>query len=159
MAKKIDYKTYKAPSDFISFSEGETVIRILSDGYLVKKHEYRTGTVFRSMRCKEKKDCELCIKGYEPKNKWIWIVLDRTNKRCGILETGKMLGNQISFIGKKLGNPQEYDIIIRANGKNLERNYVTSKKPTSEELKPEEKEVISKSLSYLFNKYIKELEK
>ena len=116
--KKIDYKTYQKPSDFAHFNAGETVVRIVSSGGLVKKHGMRTTRGYVPMGdCTETPDCKQCLAGNEPKLKWIWICFVRATKEVKILEVGPMLGDKICKLAQtRKQDPQEFDLVIKRTG-------------------------------------------
>ncbi|KKK89257.1 hypothetical protein LCGC14_2734950 [marine sediment metagenome] len=112
--KKIDYKNYKKPSDFMSFKQGENRIRILSSGAIGFQHGMRTAKNFVNLgMCPENQDCIHCKKGYEPKLVWKWIIFDFEDMRVKLLDAGPMIGNQVAgVLGTKHGDPKDYDILI-----------------------------------------------
>src|SRR6185312_1680175 len=112
--KKIDYTTYTKPSDFTRFLQGDTMVRIISNGVLVKKHGMKTATGYIPLGdCTERADCDQCLKGNEPKQKWTWICLVRGTNEVKILDVGAMVGDAICKIAQaRKQDPQEYDLII-----------------------------------------------
>jgi len=152
--KKIDYNTYTKPTDFARFPLGDSVIRILSSGGMVKKHGMRTGTGYVPLGdCTEEADCEYCLKGNEPKQKWTWICLMRATKEVKILDVGPMLGDAICQIAQaRKQDPQEFDLIINKAGSGLKTKYTVRPgeiKPLTEQ---EQKEIKAMKL-FLIKKY------
>lgn len=122
--RKIDYKLYTKPTDFLRFQDGETQIRIISSGGLVKKHGLRTSIGFVPLgECTETPECKHCLSGNEAKQKWIWIAYVRTTKEVKILDVGPMIGDTICKIAKEKGDPQEYDLMITKKGIGLKIKY------------------------------------
>lgn len=123
--KKIDYQTYKKPTDFARFEQGDTTIRIISSGGMVKKHGMRTAKGYVPMGdCTETPECEQCLKGNEAKLKWIWICMVRPDNAVRILDVGPMVGDAICKIAKeKKMDPQEFDTIIHRVGVGLKTKY------------------------------------
>jgi hypothetical protein len=153
--KKIDYTNYKKPSDFMSFSEGENRIRIVSTGVIGFQHVMKTANRFVNLGlCTEDSTCEHCAKGYEPKRVWKWIVLDYSDMRIKILDAGPMLGNQICEIASISGDPEAYDIKVTRSGQKLQTEY-TALKGQEGELPEEIKNNLEFSKKRLVNKYLK----
>lgn len=154
--KKIDYMTYQKPSDFTRFAEGESVVRIISNGVLTKKHGMKTATGYIPLPdCTEKADCEQCLKGNEPKQKWTWICLVRKTGDVKILDVGAMVGDAICKIAQaRKQDPQEYDLIITKTGQGLRTKYVVKAGPVSP-LTAEEQKATSAMKQFLIKKYFK----
>lgn len=92
--KKIDLKTYTKPSDFVKFQVGETKVILVSEGGIFKKHGMKTATSYIPLgTCTEKPDCEFCLKGNEPKTKWMWVAY--VNNEVKVLDVGPMIGDGI----------------------------------------------------------------
>lgn len=152
--KKIDYSSYQKPSDFVRFPQGDTTIRILSSGGLVKKHGMKTANGFIPLGdCTEQPDCPQCLKGNEPKQKWVWICLVRKTNEVKILDVGPQIGDAICKIGQQREqDPQEYDLVIHRVGENRETKYTV--KPG--EVKPiteAETKMVSPMKQFLIKKY------
>lgn len=123
--KKIDYTTYKKPTDFAHFEQGDTTIRIISSGGMVKKHGMRSAGRYVPLGdCTETPECKQCLRGNEPKQKWIWIAYLRSTKEAKILDVGAMLGDAICQLAQeRQQDPQEFDIIVNRVGKGLDSKY------------------------------------
>lgn len=152
--KKIDYMTYTKPSDFTRFPQGETVVRILGSGALLKKHGMKTATGYIPLPdCTERADCPQCLKGNEPKQKWVWICLVRATNEVKILDVGPMVGDAICKLAQaKRQDPQEYDLIINKSGEGLRTKYLVKVgeiKPLTEE----ETKATSAMKQFLIKKY------
>ncbi|MBU1092574.1 hypothetical protein KJ836_02815 [Patescibacteria group bacterium] len=92
--KRIDLKTYTKPTDFVKFPIGETKVILISEGGMVKKHGMKTATSYVPLgTCTEKPDCGWCLKGNEPKLKWLWIAF--VNNEAKVLDVGPMIGDGI----------------------------------------------------------------
>ncbi len=155
--KKIDYGNYKKPSDFMSFEQGDTQIRIISNGLLGYQHGMNTARGFVNLGiCPEDETCEHCKKGYEPKLIWKWIVFDHTDSRVKLLDAGPMIGNQIAEkLGGKHGDPKEYDIVINRKGLKLETEYLCAKAKGDKEIPEKDQESFEFKKKRLINKYFK----
>lgn len=127
MIHKIDYKTYEKPSDFIKFKIGENKIIILSNGGMVKKHGMMTGRGYVPMGdCTETLDCPQCLKGNEPKQKWIWIAYLPLTRQVKVLDVGPQIGNSICEQVQKMQiDPIGYEIIINRIGLGRDSQYTT----------------------------------
>ncbi len=123
--KKIDYTTYKKPTDFAHFEQGDTTIRIISSGGMVKKHGMRSAGRFVPLGdCTETADCKQCLQGNEPKQKWIWIAYIRPTKEVKILDVGPMLGDAICKLAQERNkDPQDFDIVVNKVGDGLKSKY------------------------------------
>lgn len=152
--KKIDYKTYQKPTDFAKFSQGETIIRIISSGGMVKKHGLRMGGKYVPLGdCTETPECPQCLQGNEPKLKWIWIVYMRGTKDVKILDCGPMLGDAICKLAQERGkDPQEFDIVIHKAGEKLKSKY-TAKAVEAAPLTEDEIKSTRSSKQFLIKKY------
>ena len=92
--KRIDLKTYTKPTDFVKFPIGETKLILISEGGMIKKHGMKTATSYIPLgNCTEKSDCEFCLKGNEPKLKWMWVAY--VNSEVKVLDVGPMIGDGI----------------------------------------------------------------
>jgi len=61
---------------------------------MVKKHGMKTATSYVPLgTCTEKPDCEWCLKGNEPKLKWMWVAY--VNTEVKVLDVGPMVGDGI----------------------------------------------------------------
>lgn len=153
--KQIDYKTYTKPSDFVKFGEGRTVIQIISNGILVKKHGMKTAQRYVPLGiCTEKPDCQYCKDGNEPKMKWSWIVCLPDSKEVKLLDAGVMIGNQICEIAKVQGDPQEYELVITRSGTGRQTKYTVSKGDKCK-LNPIDLKLFEPQKMFLKNKYFK----
>lgn len=153
--KKIDYQTYTKPSDFVKFPQGNTTIRIISSGGLVKKHGMRMGGRYVPLGdCTETPECEFCLKGYEPKQKWIWIAYVWDTKEVKILDCGSMLGDAICKLAQESNSdPQEFDILVSKTGKDLQTKY-TAKIGEKTKLTEEEITSMKNVKQFLIKKYL-----
>jgi hypothetical protein len=141
--KKIDLSTYTKPSDFVKFPIGETKIILLSEGGMVKKHGMKTATSYIPMGdCTELPDCPQCLKGNEPKQKWMWIAY--IDKQVKVLDVGPMIGdgicqslqenglkesNNACFTIKREGLQRSTKYEVKYTGQNLDKlNIEASKK-------------------------------
>lgn len=136
--KAINYQNYITPSDYVKFEEGNTTIRIISNGGTCRMHGMKTSRGYVNMGiCSENDSCENCRKGYEAKTRWIWVVYLPDFDTVRIMEVGKKVGDNICKIAKKNGDPQEYDLVINRTGEMLKTDYSVSpgkKTPLSDEL-------------------------
>ena len=152
--EKIDYLNYKRPSDFLKFEPGKTTIRIVSSGGLSKKHGMKTARGYIPMGECTGSGCEQCQKGSEPKLKFTWVCLDRTNSKVGILESGPQLGNQICELAKSLQkDPREFDLVVLRSGTGKDSSYKVTKAVQNSELTPEESAKVAAEKPYLIRKY------
>lgn len=149
--QKIDYSSYKKPSDFLKFEQGSNTIRILSGGGMMNKHSMKTSRGFVPLGECEGENCPHCLKGNVPKKQWIWIAINRTTGRVGVLETGIMIGNAICELAQEEGDPEGYDLIISKKGEGLRTEYVVAK-GGSDPLTELEKKTIKLEKNYLIQK-------
>jgi hypothetical protein len=152
--KKIDYQTYKKPSDFIKFEQGANTIRIVSTGVIGLQHSLKTANRFVPLGpCTEDSKCEHCNKGYEPKMVWKWLVYDHSDNKVKILDAKVMIGDQICNLAKKYGDPQNFDIVINKTGEGLKTEYKCDKATKDVEIPEEEKANIEFKKKRLINKF------
>lgn len=153
--KEIDYQTYKKPSDFIRFNQGNTRIVLISKGYLMKKHGMRTANGYVPLGdCTETPDCPFCLKGNDPKQKWIWIAYIPEEKKVGILDVGAQIGDSICQQAKKTAGALMKEVNIHKEGEMLKTKYIATlgKQIT---LTKEEVDFVEPYKSFLVNKYFK----
>lgn len=151
--KKIDYTTYKKPSDFIKFSEGETRVRVISEGFFGYNHYLKTATRFVPLGVCIGRDCPHCAKDNEPKQEWAWIILNRNDKQVYLMRTGAMIGNALAELGNKQGDPRDYDVIITRRGEGKSTKYTVEPSPDSIEITDEEKLSAATRKPILVRKY------
>jgi len=151
--EKINYTEYKKPSDYLKFEQGENIVRVLSGGGMYLKHSLKTGKTFIPLGECEGDGCKHCAKGNVPKQTWIWIGINRTTKKIGIMETGAMIGNAVCEIAKQEGkDPQEFDLSITKSGLGLKTKYDVWKNSKSTDLTPEEEKIVKQNKQYLISK-------
>jgi hypothetical protein len=150
--QKINYINYETPSDYLKIKEGMTIIKILSDGFIARKHGLKTTRWIPLGECKGQ-GCDQCAKGNLPKISYIWIVLDRTSKKVRMLDAGKLLGDGLSKFAKDNGDPQTYDIQITRQGNDKNTKY-SFEKLQSKDLDAQEINAISINKQYLISKYL-----
>lgn len=126
--KRIDYKTYTKPSDFVRFLAGETKLVIVSGGGMVKKHGMKTAKGYIPLGdCTETPECEFCLKGNEPKLKWVWIVFNQKDRQVKVLDVGPMIGDAICKEAQEKGiDPNGYEVIINRSGTGRSTSYITN---------------------------------
>ena len=155
MMHKINYASYKTPSDFVRFEQGDNKVIIISGGGMVKKHGMMTARGYVPMGdCTEKPDCPQCLKGNEAKLKWIWIAYLPTDKQVRVLDVGKSIGDAICKIAQEKGleDLTGYQFNIIRTGINKETKYqvvFVSKVNLSDE----EVAFIEPYKKFLINKY------
>lgn len=122
--KKIDLKTYTKPSDFVKFPVGETKVILVSEGGIFKKHGMKTATSYIPLgNCTEKSDCKFCLKGNEPKIKWMWVAY--VNNEVKVLDVGPMIGDGICQESQKhgLSNFNNSMFSIKRTGTKVDTKY------------------------------------
>lgn len=150
---KINYATYEKPTDYFKVVEGTNVIRILSDGFMGLKHGMRAqGRWIPLGECKGE-ECEHCAKGNEPKLKYMWIVLDRTNAKVRFMDSAPKLGNMLAELIKKNGDWSSFDIQIKRTGMDMNTKYEVSKLEPKE-FTDKEKQAINLNKKRLELKYL-----
>lgn len=126
MLHKINYASYKTPSDFVKFGQGDNKVIIVSGGGMTKKHGMKTARGYIPMGdCTEQPDCPQCLKGNEPKTKWVWIAYLPTEHQVKLLDVGKTIGDSICKIAqeKKLEDLTGYEFNIVREGTMLNTKY------------------------------------
>lgn len=150
---KIDYKNYETPTDYMKVKEGTTIIRILSDGYIARKHGLKTNNRWIPLGECLGIGCEHCAKNNIPKISYIWIVLDRTNKKVRLLDAGKLLGDGLTRFFRDNGDPQTYDVQIERKGNDKNTTYKFTKL-AQKDLDSTEQNAIHANKQYLSAKYL-----
>jgi hypothetical protein len=121
--KPIDYNNYVTPSDYIKFEQGINTVQIISKGGMCKMHGMRTGRGYVNLgMCTETSECEQCIKGAEPKTRWLWVVYSHDIKQVRVMEVGKMVGDAICKIAKNK-DINNYLLTIHRAGDGLKTKY------------------------------------
>lgn len=145
--KRIEYQNYEKPSDYWSIPEGDSKIRVVSDGFMFTEYGINTSTGWKPIEASIAKK-----KGLEGKLRYAWIVFVYESKKVKILSKGPMLGDSIAKIGKKNGDPINYDLIVTriGSGKNSKYSVRKSDNPDMDIVKNEK---IIKLKDNLINKY------
>lgn len=155
--KEIDYGTYKKPSDYMKFEQGDNRIRVISKGYIGLQHGLRATKGWVNLGfCTEDDSCIHCKKGNEAKRFWKWVVVDREENQVKLLDAGVMIGDGICQLAIKEGDPTKYDIIVNRTGEKLKTKYTVKKADKS---LPITKSDISKwqgMKRFIINKYMTE---
>lgn len=149
--EKIDYTTYVKPSDFLVFRVGDNTIRIVSDGFIMRKHQFRAQGRFVSMDCTGV-NCDQCKAGIEHKLRYCWIVLDRDTGKLKVLETGKSLGHEIAMLGKA-EDIRTFDIVVTRKGSDRSTTY-KARKVVGDQITAEEKKIVTEYLPKLIEQYL-----
>lgn len=154
--QKIDYKTYVKPSDFLKLSEGDNIIRIVTEGIIATIYGMKTGQRWLrfgtqvDVRTKEKYG-----KSISSQRKWIWVALNRATGQVGLLEVGPVIGNAICEKARELAkDPREFDIMIKRFGTGMNTKYEVLNIEPSKEISTEVMERVKKEVSYLIEKYL-----
>lgn len=127
MAKfdKIDLDKYEKPSKFIKWKQGDNRIRVLSEPYMYQVVGKRTAKGFVRQILEDGVEVPDFLKDATPKLTYGFIVFNHEDAHFHIIETGIMLGDQLTkLIQEKY--PEEYkafDIIVNVKGENLKREY------------------------------------
>lgn len=152
--KKIDYATYKKPSDYIKFDQGNNLIRVISSGGIGMFHAIRSTSGYAPLGfCTEDGNCPHCEKN-DPKRVWRWIVWDVKRNEVKMLDAGPMIGNAICELAHNLKkDPQEFDLIINRVGEKLRTKYRVSKASTTTEITEEKLKELKPMKRYLIKKY------
>lgn len=151
--QKLNYNTYETPSDYLKVKEGDTIIRVISDGYISRKHGLKTSNRWIPLGECKGENCEHCLKGNLPKISYMWIVVDRIQKKVRFLDAGKLLGDGLTRFFKENGDPQEYDLQISRKGKDKNTTYKFTKLEPKE-FDASEQNAIQANKQYLITKYL-----
>lgn len=156
MIHKINYSSYKTPSDFMKFEQGINKIIIVSNGGMVKKHGMKTARGYVNLGdCTETPTCEFCLKGNEAKLKWMWIIYLAKDRQVRLLDVGKMIGDAICKVAqtKGLEDLTGYEFTINKNGAGLRTEYQVSPEITKIQLSDADMAFIEPSKKFLVKKY------
>lgn len=146
---EIDYSTYEAPSSpslFIKLENGENRIRLVSKPENYQVHNQKIEGKFRSVKC-EGTDCKLCAEGNKPRDRYAWVVLDRSDGQVKVYECGWMVFEQVLNLARDedYGDPTQYDLKITKTGEGLDTNYTVIAVPKKTALTAEEKEKLEEA--------------
>lgn len=109
---KINYETYRKPSNFIKLAVGENRVRLVSDGITCYEHGAMMGGKYVPLGiCTENLNCRQCQKNSEPKLKFKWIVFCPTTHEIGVLSVGPEAGDAICRIGREVKKNIEVVIV------------------------------------------------
>ena len=91
------YSDYKESSIYVRLKEGENRVRIVTEPYFVKKS-------FKE--------------GEAPKERFAWVVLDRSDGEVRYLSVGpQIMGQVVALVNDEdYGDPKKYDLKIRREG-------------------------------------------
>lgn len=143
--KKIDLNTYTKPSDFVKFPIGDTKVVLLSEGGMVKKHGMKTATSYIPMGdCTEQPDCPQCLKGNEPKLKWMWIAY--VDNQVKVLDVGPMVGDGICKQLQEKGLKESTNACFTINRVGVQRSTKYTVKYTGQNTSKLETEASKKLL-------------
>lgn len=154
-SEKIDYGSYEKPSDFIKFNQGDTRIRVVSDGYLLRRHQFKHGGRFITIPCVGR-GCSNCEKAGPPVLRYAWVVLNRETEQVRVLEAGVTVGEALISIGKEK-DLRTVDLIITRKGHDKGTKYKIREAEESEPISDEVKEDILIRVPLYMKKYIKDV--
>lgn len=90
------------------------------------------------------KDCEMCLNGDKPKQRWTCDVWDRKDLKVKKLEFGSMIAGQLKAIAEMLAESQQdihqVDVRIKTTGSGLETDYSVLHVPMNGEIPSEVEE-------------------
>lgn len=123
--QKIDVEKYVKPSKFIKWKIGDNRIRVLAEPYLYRVVGKRTANGFVRHILDESTPVPEFLKDAEPKLTYGFVVFSHDDGQFHVLETGTMLGHELTELIKSK-YPEEYkaiDVIVNATGEKLKRKY------------------------------------
>lgn len=161
----IDDQTYEGPEStggFMKLEPGVNQFRIVSGTYHFKKHMLKEGGKFSS-EIHESVNCQYCLSGNKPKNRYAWIVIDRKDGEVKILEQGWQVYEQMLALAKdkEYGDLKTYDLKITKKGEGLDTNYQVVAVPSTigKKITKEEQEKVESSNIDLAAKFSSKLGK
>lgn len=112
-------------SDYVKLTAGNVVtVHILSPTPDKKVIHWSDK---KKVSCLGSKDCELCLQGDRPKQRWTIDVWDNKDQKVKKLEFGSMIAGQLRAIAEMLAENQQtvhdVDIRIKTTGSALETEY------------------------------------
>lgn len=128
---------YEAPvseGNYFKFKKGENSFRILSDAVVGWEYWTRDNKPVRALEAWEElpEDAKKSENGQFQKHFWAFVVFNYEAKKPQILEiTQKTIQEALEALvsNKKWGDPKKYDIVIKATGDGLEREYTVIPEP------------------------------
>jgi hypothetical protein len=154
---KIDYTTYKRPSNFLKLSKGNNTIRLISDGDLSPRHKAKTKDGFKELGICTGVGCEICRKFPDnlPKDTYRWVALNRNDGLVGVLEASSGWGADLTeLIQSAEGESNSYDIVINKSGSGRDTRYVATVAPQSPAFTDAEKAMMQMRKPILVRKYL-----
>lgn len=151
--QEINYTTYKKPSDYIKFENGDNTIVIVSKGYFRKLHGMKTVRGYIPLGECVGVGCKYCAEGSEPKTKFTWIAFLPKTKEVKIMDAGTMIGNQICEIARDKGiDPNGYQFSVTKSGAGLKTQYTVSLQ-SKIQLSESDTQLIEYAKKYLVKKH------
>lgn len=150
----INYKTYVKPSYFLKLEQGETRVRIVSEGILCYEHGVllRNGKYVPLGLCSENKHCKQCQRGNDPNLRYKWVVYLPKTGEVKVMAVGIKVGDEICVIGKK-EEALTFEVVITKNGFGKDVSYKVEK-VTPTKVDAETALIIKENRDYLFNRYL-----
>jgi len=153
--RKIEYRTYKRPSNFVKLEQGDNRAKIVSEGYIGYEH----GTVKDKKYiplgpCTQSSVCEHCKKNNQPKLRYKWVVYLPETQEIKVLAVGVEIGDEICQIAALL-NKITFEVIINKVGSGKQSKY-SVKKVESTEVDGSTLVLIKQGSDYLKMRYLKQ---
>lgn len=123
--QKIDLAKYEKPSRFIKWKQGDNRIRVVSEPYMYQVVGKRTAKGFVRQVLEDGVEVPEFLKDAPPKLTYGFVVFSHDSGHFHLIETGTMLGHQLTELIKSK-YPEEFkasDIIVNVKGEQLKRTY------------------------------------
>lgn len=151
--RKIEYRTYKRPSNFVKLEQGDNRVKVVSEGYIGFEHVTVIDKKFIPLGpCTQSSKCEFCKKKNEPRLRYKWVVYLPETQEIKILAVGVEIGDEICQIASLL-NKITFEVIINKVGSGKQSKY-SVKKVESTEVDASTLVLIKQGSDYLKMRYL-----
>lgn len=132
-----DYQAPKTEGNYFRFKKGTNTFRVLSHAIVGYEYWTKNNKPIRATEAWEEvpEDAKRVENGSFQKHFWAFVVWNYELKKPQIMEiTQKTIKDAIeAYIeNPKWGDPAKYDLVVKAIGDGLEREYTTIAEPHSE---------------------------
>ena len=152
--KRINYEDYKRQSDYLTFGQGDNVVRLVSDGFYGIVYKMKTKNAL--IKWTNWEDIpEQYRDNVEGAERWTWVAINRSTGQVGVMEVGATIGDELILkIQEKKLDPLRTDFLIHRKGEGFKTEYTIAVAPETKPFTDKEKQLIQSRRIYLLKKYI-----
>jgi hypothetical protein len=147
-----DYSIPKTGGNYMKFVKGENRFRIMSSAVVGWEYWTRDNKPVRSVTpfSEVPEDAKMDDNGnFRPKHFWAFVVWNYEEERLQILEITQstvMAGIEALVHNAKWGDPKKFDIVVKATGDGMEREYSVVPEPHTEAPKADASGIVLEEL-------------